>query len=330
MDSKEMDKYEVLGRIGQGAHGHVLRARNKSTNQIVAIKRILIRRRHTSSVKTDVMREIKTLLSVTDRYIVKLLDFFPDQDTVCLVFEHMDSGLWELLHDKKIHLTIPHVKTYMQMLLKGVSYLHGKFIMHRDLKPANLLIDKAGILKIADFGLARSFDVERWGQYTPEVASRWYRAPELLYASRCYDQSVDLWAVGCILGEMYTNAPLFPGESDIEQLAMVLHKLGTPTEDSWPGLKDLPDYNKITFAPSDPVPWSTMLPNASPDTLDLISKLLLYDGQKRLPANEALLHKYFFTHPLPCIERDLPKPETNHRELLKQEDGGNIFLSLRI
>ncbi|KAL1461133.1 hypothetical protein WDU94_013063 [Cyamophila willieti] len=216
----------------------------------------------------------------------------------------MDSGLWELLHDKKITLTIPHTKTYIQMLLKGVSYLHGKFIMHRDLKPANLLIDRQGILKIADFGLARPFDLERWAQYSPQVASRWYRAPELLYASRCYDQSVDLWAVGCILGELHNREPLFPGESDIEQLAMVLHKLGTPTEDSWPGLKDLPDYNKITFAPSDPVPFSTMLPNASQDTIDLISKLLLYDGQKRIPANE--VSKEIFTCHRLCSQYQPP------------------------
>lgn len=119
------------------------------------------------------------------------------------------------------------VKAYLLMLLKGVAFLHSRGVMHRDLKPANLLIGAQGRLKIADFGLSRIFQADRQErQYSHQVATRWYRAPELLYGARNYTEGVDLWAVGCILGELCNNCPLFPGENDIDQLGIVIRHLG--------------------------------------------------------------------------------------------------------
>ena len=167
---------------------------------------------------------------IESSFYFRLYDVFPQGLGFVLVFEFMVSDLSEIIKDASNPVTEPEIKSYMMMLLKGVSFLHKQEVMHRDLKPANLLISAEGRLKIADFGLSRicSRDDER--QYSHQVATRWYRAPELLYGSRNYTEGVDLWAVGCIFGELLNNCPLFPGENDIDQLGIVIKNLGTPTE----------------------------------------------------------------------------------------------------
>lgn len=137
----------------------------------------------------------------------------------------------------------------------------------------------------------------------------WYRAPELLYGARQYDQGVDLWAVGCILGELLNGSPLFPGENDIEQLCCVLRILGTPSPQVWPEITELPDYNKISFKEQAPVPLGEVLPDASPQALDLLGRFLLYPPRQRISASQALLHQYFFTAPLPAHPSELPIPQ---------------------
>ncbi|XP_008589731.1 PREDICTED: cyclin-dependent kinase 20 isoform X3 [Galeopterus variegatus] len=151
-----------------------------------------------------------------------------------LAFEFMLSDLAEVVRHAERPLAQAQVKSYLQMLLKGVAFCHASNIVHRDLKPANLLISASGQLKIADFGLARVFSSDGSRLYTHQVATRWYRAPELLYGARQYDQGVDLWAVGCIMGELLNGSPLFPGENDIEQLCCVHRILGTPSPQVWP------------------------------------------------------------------------------------------------
>jgi cell cycle related kinase len=218
----------------------------------------------------------------------------------------------------------------MLMLLKGVAFCHANHIMHRDLKPANLLISSTGHLKIADFGLARVFSDDGSRLYSHQVATRWYRAPELLYSARRYDEGVDLWAVGCIFGELLNNSPLFPGETDIQQLCCVLSVLGTPTEEVWPGMTQLPDYNKISFTNFPSVPFERLLPDASPTAIDLLSRFLVYSSKDRLPASEALLHQYFFLYPLPAHHSELPIPARVRRRpcgsgMLERCGDGNEF-----
>ena len=164
----------------------------------------------------------------------------------------MISDLSEMIHNIDDPLKENQVKSYMEMLLKGVAYLHQQNIMHRDLKPANLLLSKEGHLKIADLGLSRVFSKDG-RQYSHQVATRWYRAPELLYGSRNYTEAVDLWSVGCIFGELLNNSPIFPGENDIDQLGIVIRILGSPSERVWPGVHELPDFSKITFPDTKPI-----------------------------------------------------------------------------
>ncbi|XP_014210302.1 cyclin-dependent kinase 20-like [Copidosoma floridanum] len=316
-----MQRYSVAGKIGEGAHGLVLKAYDNASPipRPVALKRIMLKRIE-DGISISVVREVKTLQRLKHPYIVELLDAFPAGLDFVMVFEYMPSGLWELLKDSDRPLKDSQIKTYMRMLLEGVAYMHSNSIMHRDLKPANLLIREDGVLTIADFGLARLMweDISR--PYSHQVATRWYRAPELLYGARFYNAAIDMWAVGCIFGEMLNNSPLFPGESDIEQLAIVLSHLGSPTAESWPELSSLPDYNKITFPYHKGVVWERIIPDAQQEAMELIRSILMYDSAKRLTATEALRHPYFHTKPYPCEKSELVKPPGDHRTRLKPKE----------
>lgn len=229
-----MDQYCILGRIGEGAHGIVFKAKHVETGEIVALKKVALRRLE-DGIPNQALREIKALQEMEDnQYVVQLKAVFPHGAGFVLAFEFMLSDLAEVVRHAQRPLAQAQVKSYLQMLLKGVAFCHANNIVHRDLKPANLLISASGQLKIADFGLARVFSPDGSRLYTHQVATRWYRAPELLYGARQYDQGVDLWAVGCILGELLNGSPLFPGENDIEQLCCVLRILGTPSPQVWP------------------------------------------------------------------------------------------------
>nr|XP_045605911.1 cyclin-dependent kinase 20-like isoform X1 [Procambarus clarkii] len=302
-----MEAYTVVGRIGEGAHGVVVRARHNLTGQMVALKKIPLRRLD-QGMPTTALREIKALQEIDSKHVVRLLDVFAEGAGFVLAVELMLGDLGEMIRDATRPLTSAQVKAYMTMLLSGVAFLHERNIMHRDLKPANLLISETGQLKIADLGLCRVFTKDGKRPYSHQVATRWYRAPELLYGARHYDEGVDLWAVGCIFGEMLNNSPVFPGESDIDQLCVVLQILGTPSEATWPGLSDLPDYKKITFPESKPIPLEQVLPDAPPDAMDLVKKFLVYSSSKRISARKALLHQYFFTAPVAAPLSQMPVP----------------------
>ncbi|KAG5885561.1 Cyclin-dependent kinase 20 [Gonioctena quinquepunctata] len=279
-----MNNYKILGRAGEGAHGFVFKGLDLRDKSIVALKKITVNPNF--GIPKNVMREMCVLRVLCYKNIVKLVEITCVGSSVVLVMEYLPWSLADVLKKTEIKLTLPQIKTYAKMVLNGVNFMHQNHIMHRDLKPANLLISKKGVLKIADFGLARIYDTKKSRLYSHQVATRWYRAPELLYGSKTYNLSVDMWSVGCIIAEMISGQPLFPGETDIEQLAIVLGTLGTPNEEVWPGLTQLPDYNKIAFSHSFPKSWSIILPTADEASLQLISKILIYDENKRLNAKK--------------------------------------------
>ena len=324
VDYFKMENYTNLGRIGEGAHGVVFKAKHIQSGEVVALKEIPLRRLE-DGIPNTALREIKALQEIEHQNIVKLYEVFPHGTGFVLVFEYMLSDLSEVLRNFDRPLTESQIKSYMLMILQGISYCHKNHIMHRDLKPANLLISSTGQLKIADFGLARVFNNEEERLYSHQVATRWYRAPELLYGARQYDEGVDLWAIGAIFGELLNNSPLFPGESDIEQLCCVLRVLGTPDENSWPGMTQLPDYNKITFPEMDPIPLENIVPDASPLALDLLKCFLVYPSKQRIPAKEALLHSYFFRQPLPAHHSELPIPSNDRHKRGSRTHKSQIF-----
>uniref|UniRef100_UPI003AAAA085 cyclin-dependent kinase 20 isoform X2 n=1 Tax=Centroberyx gerrardi TaxID=166262 RepID=UPI003AAAA085 len=289
---KGMEQYSILGRIGEGAHGIVFKAKHIETGETVALKKVALRRLE-DGIPNQALREIKALQEIEDnQHVVKLKDVFPHGTGFVLVFDFMLSDLSEVIRNSQRPLTPAQVKGYMMMLLKGVAFLHHNNIMHRDLKPANLLISSSGHLKIADFGLARLFSQQAERLYSHQVATR---------------------AVGCIFGELLNSSPLFPGENDIEQLCCVLRVLGTPNQDVWPEIVELPDYNKITFKENPAIPLEEIVPDTSPQAVHLLYKFLVYPSKQRCSASQALLHPYFFCSPLPAHHSELPIPQRGGR-----------------
>ncbi|KAI9179598.1 hypothetical protein H9P43_004926 [Blastocladiella emersonii ATCC 22665] len=307
-----MSDFKVLERLGEGAHGVVVRARELSTGRTVALKKVGVKPHQT--LPLAIFREIKALQHLDHPNIIALDHVFAHGSAFTLCFEYLPRDLAGLIKSTPSKLPALHVKTWMHMLLSGVEHMHAVGIVHRDLKPANLLITAAGTLKIADFGQARLLPLDsdppevRSAPLSHQVATRWYRAPELLYGARHYTHAVDQWAVGCIFAELLNGAPLFPGQNDIDQLYVVLCSLGTPEDDEWPDRTSLPDYHKIHFPPFPKKSMADLVPDVSPTTLDLVSRFLAYDGRRRISATAALAHAYFDTPPFPCDVTMNPLP----------------------
>lgn len=179
----------------------------------------------------------------------------------------------------------------MFQLLRGTAFCHSHGVLHRDLKPQNLLVDRVGTLKLADFGLARAFTVPI-RQYTHEVVTLWYRAPEILLGARQYAPPVDIWSIGAIFAEMVNRRALWPGDSEIDELFRIFRTLGTPDEKSWPGVSAMPDY-KATFPRWPKTKLARVVPSLDEVGLDLLQQMLHYDPAKRISAKAAMNHPWF-------------------------------------
>jgi len=297
-------RYKKNEKLGEGAFSIVYRGIDSVTGTTVAIKKVRI-----SNIKDGVsfvsLREIKLLQELKHPNVIELIDVFNHNENINLVFECMETDLERIIKDRNIILGASDIKSYMQMLLRGVEYCHKHWVLHRDLKPSNLLVDKTGQLKLADFGLARIFgSPDR--QFTHYVVTRWYRAPELLFGAKQYGEGIDMWSVGCIFAELMLRTPYLPGDSDIDQLGKMFAALGTPNEDVWPGMKELPDY--VEFNPCPTPPLKQLFSAASDDALDLLSKFLKFDPNMRISASEALKHGYFSNAPAPTPQHSLQLP----------------------
>uniref|UniRef100_A0A2K5NLF1 Cyclin-dependent kinase 7 n=1 Tax=Cercocebus atys TaxID=9531 RepID=A0A2K5NLF1_CERAT len=276
----------------------VYKARDKNTNQIVAINKI--RLGHRSETKDGIsrtaLRDIQLLQELSHPNIIGLLDAFGHKSNVSLVFGFMENDLEVIIKDNSLVLTPSHIKACMLMTLQGLEYLHQHWILHRDLKPNNLLLDENGVLKLAHFGLAKSYGSPSRA-YTHQVVTRWYRAPELLFGARMYGVSVDMWAVGCILAELLLRVPF------LEQ---------------WPDMCSLPDY--VTFKSFPGIPLHHIFNAAGDDLLDLIQGLFLFDPCARITATQALKMKYFSNRPGPIPGCQLPRPNCPVETLKEQSN----------
>ncbi|XP_067122798.1 cyclin-dependent kinase 1-like [Centruroides vittatus] len=287
-----MDDYIKVEKIGEGTYGVVYKGKNRRTGQLVALKKIRLESED-EGVPSTAIREISLLKELNHSNIVRLQDVLMQENRLHLVFEYLSMDL------KKYLDSIPSgqymdkmlVKSYLHQILQAIVYCHQRRILHRDLKPQNLLIDQKGMIKIADFGLARAFGIPV-RVYTHEVVTLWYRAPEVLLGSPRYSTPVDIWSVGCIFSEMANKRPLFHGDSEIDQLFRIFRTLSTPTEDIWPGVSQMPDYKPI-FPRWKQNILITNVPQLDTSGIDLLQKMLVYNPSERISAQAALTHSYF-------------------------------------
>lgn len=332
MNGNKHRRYEKIEFLGEGQFATVYKARDIETENIVAVKKIKLGSRVEAQdgINRTALREIKLLQELNHRNLIGLVDVFGQISNVSLVFDFMDTDLEVIIKDNSIILTTANIKAYTIQTLLGLEYLHLNWILHRDLKPNNLLVNANGVLKIGDFGLAKLYGSPNRIN-THQVVTRWYRAPELLFGAKQYTVSIDMWAVGCILSELLLRLPIFPGESDLDQLMKIFQVLGNPTEENWPGLTSLSDF--IDFKPFAAVPLRNIFTAAGDDLLDVISGLLILNPLKRLDCTQCLKMPFFSNKPAPTVGSKLPLPQnikktlekkSLKRKLLDNAEGGTL------
>lgn len=287
----EMEKYVKSDKLGEGTYATVYKGVDRTTSEVVALKEI--RLDSEEGAPSTAIREISLMKELSHPNIVRLFDVIHTEKTLTLVFEYMDQDLKKYMDSLGGH-GIPDrllCKSFMYQLLCGVAFCHESRVLHRDLKPQNLLINSRGGLKLGDFGLARAFGIPV-NTFSNEVVTLWYRAPDVLLGSRNYSTSIDVWSAGCIMAEMYTGKPLFPGKTNEDQLLRIFKLLGTPTPASWPQMEQLPEFKK-DFPMYPPQSLSAKVPTMEPLGIELLSSMIQYHPSKRITAKDALQHPYF-------------------------------------
>ncbi|KAG9829336.1 Pkinase-domain-containing protein, partial [Aureobasidium melanogenum] len=291
MDKRHPSSFQQLEKLGEGTYATVFKGRNRQTGEFVALKEI-----HLDSEEgtpSTAIREISLMKELKHENIVRLHDVIHTENKLMLVFEFMDKDLKKYMDSRgeRGMLDPVTIKSFMHQLLRGIAFCHDNRVLHRDLKPQNLLINNKGQLKLADFGLARAFGIPV-NTFSNEVVTLWYRAPDVLLGSRTYNTSIDIWSAGCIMAEMYTGRPLFPGTTNEDQLQKIFRLMGTPSERSWPGISQFPEYkpNFPVYATQD---LRNILPQVDPVGLQLLSAMLQLRPELRISATQALQHPWF-------------------------------------
>jgi mitogen-activated protein kinase 15 len=288
-----------MQKLGKGAYGIVWKVKDKETGDTYALKKIFDAFHNTTDAQRT-FREIIFLQELADHdNIITLIDVLKaenDRD-IYLIFEFMESDLHAVIRANILEDI--HKRFILYQLLKAFKYMHSANVIHRDMKPSNLLLNSECLLKVADFGLARLMDAPKDDGSKPQVltdyvATRWYRAPEILLGSNNYTKAVDMWSVGCILGELLGNKPMFPGSSTMNQIEKILDILGSPTKEDLDSIQsdyaaqmmeNLPERNRKNGL-------DDLYPNADDDAMDLLKKLLSFNPDKRLTVQQALEHPY--------------------------------------
>jgi len=312
---RQTDKYEKIAKIGQGTFGEVFKARSRTDpKKIVALKKVLMENEK-EGFPITALREIRILQLLNHDNIVNLIEicrtYNRQKTTFYLVFDFAEHDLAGLLSNFNVKFTLQEIKKVMQQMFEGLYFIHTNKIIHRDMKAANILITKQGILKLADFGLARAISINKQNQpnrYTNRVVTLWYRPPELLLGERNYGPAVDMWGAGCIMAEMWTRSPIMQGNTEQHQLTLIAQLCGAINEEVWPGVSNLDLFSKLEIPRGSKRRVKERLKPYVKDQFacDLIDKLLSLDPSKRLDADNALNHDLFWTDPMPCsLERML-------------------------
>lgn len=308
-------RYQCLSPVGSGAYGQVCSALDKKTGHKVAIKKLS--RPFQSAIHAKrTYRELRMLKHMLHENVIGLLDVFTPTETfedfeeVYLVTALMGADMNNIIKTQR--LSDDHVQFLIYQVLRAMKYIHSAGIIHRDLKPSNIAVNEDCELKILDFGLARHTD----DQMTGYVATRWYRAPEIMLNWMHYNQTVDVWSVGCIMAEMLTGRPLFPGTDHIDQLTKILSLVGSPcekllakisSEEARNYIKQLPKWEKKDFR--------TVFQGANPHAIDLLERMLDLDADTRITAEQALAHPYLRQYADPTDEPTATKYDQTFEDL---------------
>ncbi|KJE96777.1 CMGC/CDK protein kinase, variant [Capsaspora owczarzaki ATCC 30864] len=277
----------------------------RPSSTLVALKQINLNR--DEGTPCTALREISLLKELRHANIVALLDVAHTRERLTLIFEHLDCDLKQHMDACGKNLAPANVQLILYQVLRGIAYCHSKSILHRDLKPQNLLLNRAtGDVKLADFGLARAFGIPVKA-FSHEVVTLWYRPPDVLMGSQVYSTSIDMWSIGCIFGEMTTGRPLFAGKNVDEQLARIFKQRGTPTELTWPGVSQLPNF-RGDFPVTPAVQLASIVPKMDSLGVTLLNRLLQYNPAMRVSAAEALQHVYFAS--IHAIVGNLPNEQS--------------------
>lgn len=312
-------RYSGLTYIGEGAYGMVCAAFDSFSHAKVAIKKISPFEHQTYCQRT--LREIKILTRFHHENIIDILDILKPgsletMKDVYIVQTLMETDLYRLL--KTQQLSNDHTCYFLYQIIRGVKYIHSANVLHRDLKPSNLLLNTNCDLKICDFGLARVADPQHdhTGFLTEYVATRWYRAPEIMLNSKGYSKSIDIWSIGCILAEMLSNRPIFPGKHYLDQLNHILNVVGTPSAEDLQCIMNEKAKCYLQALPYKPsIPWTQLYPKADAKALDLLGKMLTFNPHQRITVEQALAHPYLKQYYDPEDEPIADEPFTFETEL---------------
>jgi len=298
IDRHVLRKYEIVQKLGRGAYGIVWKAIDKKTREVVALKKCF----DAFQNATDAQRTFREIMFLQElnghENIVRLLNVLKadnDQD-IYLICDYMESDLHAVIRANILEEI--HKQYIIYQLLKSIKYMHSGQMLHRDIKPSNLLLNSDCQVKVCDFGLARSVVHAGDGNMqnpvlTDYVATRWYRAPEILLGSTSYTKGVDLWSVGCILGELLSGKPIFPGTSTMNQLDRIMEVTGRPGQEDIDAIKSPFAATMLESLPiSRPRPLNEMFPTAGTEALDLLRICMQFNPEKRPSARDALRHPY--------------------------------------
>lgn len=296
--------------IGSGTYGKVFKGLNVYTKKLVALKKIRMEGERDGFPVTAV-REIKLLQSLKHENIVDLREVMVEKNDCYMVFEYLAHDLTGLLNHPSFKLEPAHRKHLAMQMFEGLDYLHKRGVLHRDIKAANILVSSDGVLKLADFGLARFYAKRHQYDYTNRVVTIWYRSPELLYGETRYGAACDIWSAACVLVEIFTRHAIFPGDGgEINQLEKIYAVLGTPNKTEWPGLVDMPWFELLRPGYRKPNLFAEKYKEKVPAAaFELLASTFQYDPVKRPSAAEVLEHPYFTTEqpsPRQAIEYVLP------------------------
>nr|XP_012151490.1 PREDICTED: serine/threonine-protein kinase MAK isoform X4 [Megachile rotundata] len=312
----KMNRYITLNQLGDGTFGSVVLGERIDTGEKVAIKRM--KRKYYSWEEAMNLREVKSLKKLSHANVVKLKEVIRENDVLYFVFEYMKENLYQLMKDRDKLFPESVIRNIVYQVLQGLAFMHKHGFFHRDMKPENLLCMGPELVKIADFGLAR--EIRSRPPYTDYVSTRWYRAPEVLLHSTTYNSPIDIWAVGCIMAELYTFRPLFPGKSEIDEIFKICSVIGTPEKDDWPEGYQLAAAMNFKFPNFTRTSLSVLIPNASQEAVILMEDMLRWNPIKRPTAQQSLSKKIGVTSQRDLVLNKVNLPPPMPKQYYSQQD----------